>query len=211
MICTKNQPQKIIQKMRGAKKQPKKSAIELLKQPHIHDWILCNKDFLLGDEDAFFKNITAKNAIMKPRENNWAWKLFNLAVPWANPFRKGMWSGDWAERIFREIVPNGWVPEKVGGHQLDWEDENFVYEVKTQFHWGGGTAQDKILGTPVKYSQIPKLTGKTLIIVCFGAAETLTRAVLERDCPEMRDQIALWKSWGIEFRWGSDLIKDLSR
>jgi hypothetical protein len=198
-------------KMVRAKNQPKQSAIELLKQPLIHDWILCNKDFLLRDEDAFFKNKTAKTAVMKPRENNWAWKLFNAVVPWANAYRKGMWNGELVERIFREIVPNGWVPQKVGGHKLDWEDENSLYEIKGQFLWGGGTAQDKILGTPVKYSQIPKLTGKPLKIVCFGAAETLTREVLERDCPEMRDQIALWKSWGIEFLWGSDLIKDLTR
>jgi hypothetical protein len=195
-----------------AKKQPTQSAIELLKQPFIRGWILCNKDVLLRDEDAFFKdkNKTAKTAVMKPRENNWAWELFTKAVPWTKQKQHYKWSGEWAERIFREIVPHGWVPQKVGSHQLDWEDENFVYEVKTQFLWGGGTAQDKILGTPVKYSQIPKLFGKPLRIVCFGAAETLTREVLLRDCPEMRDQIALWKTWNIEFVWGSDLIKDLS-
>jgi hypothetical protein len=192
-----------------AKNQPKPSAIELLKQPLIHDWILCNKDFLLRDEDDF-KTKTAKTAIMKPRENIWAWELFNEAVPWNKAYRKGMWSGDFAERIFREIVPHGWVPQTVGGHQLDWEDEKFVYEVKTQFLWGGGTAQDKILGTPVKYSQIPKLTGKPIKIVCFAAAETLTREFL-KDCPEMRDQLALWKSWNIEYVWGSDLIKGSSR
>ena len=198
-------------KMVRAKNQPKKSAIELLKQPLIRDWILCNKDFLLRDEDAFFKNKTAKTAVMKPRENNWAWKLFNEAVTWTKAYRKGMWSGELAERVFREIIPHGWVPQKVDGHQLDWEDDGSLYEVKTQFLWGGGTAQDKILGTPVKYSQIPKLTGKPLKIVCFGAAETLTREVLERNCHEMCDQLSLWKSWGIEFLWGSDLIKEFNR
>ena len=194
-----------------AKNQPDPSAIKLLEQPFIHEWVLCIKDFLIRDEDAFFKDKKAKTAVMKPLENEWAWKLFRAAVPWASPFRKGMWSGHWAERIFREFVPHGWVPQKVDDHQLDWEDENFVYEVKTQFLWGGGTAQDKILGTPIKYSQVPKLIGKPLKIVCFGAAETLTRKVLQRDCPEMRDLIALWKTWNIEFVWGSDLIKDLSR
>jgi hypothetical protein len=190
-----------------AKNQPKQSAIKLLEQPFIHDWILCNKDFLLRDEDAF-KN---KTAIMKPRENNWAWELFEKAVPWTNQKQHYKWSGEFAERIFREIVPHGWVPQKIGSKHLDWEDENFVYEVKTQFLWGGGTAQDKILGTPVKYSEIPKLFGKPLRIVCFAAAETLTREVILRDCPEMHDLIALWKSWGIEYVWGSDLIKDLGR
>jgi hypothetical protein len=194
-----------------AKNQPEQSAIELLKQPLIRDWILCNKDFLIRDEDAFFKNKTAKKAVMKPRENTWAWELFEKAVPWHNYKPGSKWSGEWAERIFREIVPHGWSPETNGGKHLDWEDENFVYEVKTQFLWGDGTAQDKILGTPVKYSEIPKVFGKPLRIVCFAAAETLTREVLQRDCPEMRDQIALWKSWGIEFVWGSDLIKDLGR
>ena len=195
--------------MLRAKNQPITSAIKLLKQPHIHDWILCNKDFLLRDEDAF-KNKTAKTAVMKTRENNWAWELFTEAVPWTNYKQDGKWSGDLAERIFRELVPHGWVPQKVGCHQLDWEDDDSYYEVKSQSLNGGGTAQDKILGTPVKYSQIFKLTGKPLKIVCFGAAETLTREVLQRDCPQMRDQIALWKSWGIEFLWGSDLIKDFT-
>ena len=194
-----------------AKNQPKQSAIELLKQPLIHDWILCNTDFLLRDEDAFFKDKTAKTAVMKPRENNWAWELFEKAVPWHKQKQHYKWSGDFAERIFREIVPHGWSPKKIGSKHLDWEDENFVYEIKTQFLWGGGTAQDKILGTPVKYSEIPKLSGKPLRIVCFAAAETLTREVLMRDCPEMRDLIALWKTWNIEYVWGSDLIKDLSR
>ena len=190
-----------------AKNQPEKSAIELLKQPFIRDWILGNTDFLLRGEDGPFKKLTTK--IMKFLENIWAWELYKKAVPWTKWKQNGKWSGDWAERIFREIVPHGWSPQPIGGKKLDWEDDGSIYEVKTQFLWGGGTAQDKILGTPVKYSHIPKLTGKPLKIVCFGAAETLTREVLERDCPEMRDQLALWKSWDIEYVYASDLIKDL--
>ena len=191
--------------MARAKNQPRPSAIKILDQPHVLEWIKGDLSFVKRSDDCF-KNKTEEKDTLKARENAWAWELYNKAVPWNKAKRDGKWSGDFAERIFREIAP-GWKPMKVKDNQLDWEDENFVYEVKTQFHLGGGTAQDKILGTPVIYRDVPEMIRKPLRVVCFAAAATLTREVLDPDCPKIRDQLALWKSWGVEYVWGSDLIK----
>ena len=104
------------------------------------------------------------------------------------------------------MVPNGWRPAKKANFLLDWEDENFVYELKTQFHLSGGTAQEKIPAVPITYIDVPELFGKPLRIVCFAGAETYTKAFL-KDSPKMRVQLALWKEWGIEYVWGSDLVQ----
>lgn len=181
------------------------SKIRLVDAPGVISWVRSDLHFLDSPEDSFKNKTAAKKALYK-RENDWAWALFNSALP-SNKYKQdGKWSGTFGQLILQEIFPGGWKPKARKGRQLDWEDQNFVYEFKTQFHLSGGTAQEKIPAVPIKYIDVPEMFGKPLLVICLAGAETYTRAFL-KDCPKMRDQLALWKSWNIEYVYGSDLIK----
>ena len=59
-------------------------------------------------------------------------------------------------------------PKKIQKYLPDLETPEYIYEVKTRSWTTPGTAGEKVLGTPIKYSEIPKLYGKPLIIICVG-------------------------------------------
>jgi len=184
----------------------------LIQNPTVGQWIKGDLSFLNRKEDVF-KNKTAEKDEKYIRENNWAWGLFCSSLPSHGYKQSGKWSGKFGQLILQEMIPGGWKPKKKKednrqkGIELDWEDENYVYELKTQFHLSGGTAQEKIIAVPIKYVDAPKLFGKPMRIVCFAGAEGYAKEFLT-DCPQIRQQLDLWKSWGIEYIWGSDLIKD---
>jgi len=181
----------------------------LTTRPDVAQWLSVDWSFLrLKDDD--FKNKTAEKAELYKRESDWAWALFHGVKPTHGFKQDGKWSGTFGQCIFEELIPNGRKPSKKGRFQLDWEDDNFVYELKTQFHLSGGTAQEKIPAVPIKYLKVPELFGKPLRVVCFAGAETYAKEFFE-DGPKMRQQLDLWKSWDIEYVWGSDLIKDMNR
>jgi hypothetical protein len=177
----------------------------MMNTPEVTQWLNADWSFLRRPEDKF-KNKTAEKNELYKRENDWAWKLFRIGRPSHNYKQNGKWSGKFGELILHELIPNGWKPKQKKNYQLDWEDENFVYELKTQFHLSGGTAQEKIPAVPIKYIDIPELFGKPLRVICFAGAETYAKVFL-RDSPKMRVQLALWKEWGIEYVWGSDLVQ----
>ena len=53
----------------------------------------------------------------------------------------------------------------------DLETDHAYYEIKTRNYSTPGTCGEKILGTPLKYIDIPKVTGKPLIIILVGFKE----------------------------------------
>ena len=61
--------------------------------------------------------------------------------------------------------------EKIQGVHPDWETEDAIWEVKTRNWSVPGTAGEKILGVPYKYSDVPELYGKPLKIVCVAYQE----------------------------------------
>ena len=62
-------------------------------------------------------------------------------------------------------------PKKKEHYQPDWETEDAIWEVKTRNWTVEGTAGEKVLGTMYKYSDVPLLYGKPLIIVCVAYQE----------------------------------------
>ena len=169
--------------------------------PEVVQWLKADCSFLKNDNDV--KKV-AKAAMYK-RENDWAWALFCAAKPSQGFKQDGKWSGTFGQLILQELLPNGWKPKKKGNCQLDWEDENFVYELKTQFHLSGGTAQEKIPAVPIKYLEVPELFGKPLRVICFAGAEMYAKNFF-KDGPKIRAQLALWKEWGVEYVWGSEMV-----
>lgn len=61
--------------------------------------------------------------------------------------------------------------------RLDMETRNFMIESKTGSYHTSGTAHEKIAGCPYKYAEIPRISGKSLLIVVSGRAETFARKV----------------------------------
>lgn len=110
-----------------------------------------------------------------------------------------------------------WIPEaketEVSGtkYKPDLETEDAIWEVKTRSYCTKGTAGEKILGTPLKYSEIQELYGKPLKIVLLGYQEV---EAIEKfklfDMPEDSNKYKMLKffeSMGITYVKGSDLLK----
>ena len=99
------------------------------------------------------------------------------------------------------------------GFEPDWETDNYIYEVKTSNWWVSGTAGEKVLGTFIKYQDIPKLYGKPLRIVCVAYQEyELTYGKTKYFGDNITDKtqklLDLARAWDIEYIRFSELICD---
>ena len=131
----------------------------------------------------------------------------------------GQWTTTLGENLVYDILLlKGENPRKVkkkGGFIPDWETDKYIYEVKTSNWRVDGTAGEKVLGTFIKYQDIPELYGKPLKIVCLANQEYelefgKTPYFGEKVSPKTKQLLELAKSWDIEYIRFSDLIKDLN-
>ena len=102
-------------------------------------------------------------------------------------------------------------PKKISGYNPDWETDNFIWEVKTRNWTTTGTAGEKVFGVPYKYSDVPKLYGKPLRIVCVGYQEWEftygnTRVFGDEISESKKNMLQFWESMDIKFIKFSDLI-----
>ena len=130
----------------------------------------------------------------------------------------GQWTTLLGEKLVYDILHlRGENPKKVekkGGFEPDWETDNFIYEVKTSNWWIDGTAGEKVLGTWIKYQDIPELYGKPLRIVCVAYQEYeleygKTIYFGENISRKTKQALFLAKTWGIEYIRFSDLVSDI--
>ena len=133
-------------------------------------------------------------------------------------------NGNWTTKYGEELVRKQfemdkipiWKPENKQGLQPDWETPEYIIEVKTRNWTTSGTAGEKVFGVPYKYSDVPKLYGKPLLIICVAYQEwELTHIpkynIFGTNVSEnKRKQLELWKSMDIHFVPFSKLYKDLS-
>lgn len=97
----------------------------------------------------------------------------------------------------------------------DLECDNYVYEVKGRSWSTPGTAGEKILGTPLKYGEVPRLYKKPLQIILVGYQEYEAREkfafgdLLDKDnqTPELRESLAFFKEQNIEYVAFTDILK----
>lgn len=80
------------------------------------------------------------------------------------------------EKIVEELLQKKYKykvkkPKKKGNFKPDFETEDCIWEVKTRNYTTTGTAGEKILGTPLKYIDVPTLYKKKLCIVLVGYQE----------------------------------------
>ena len=129
--------------------------IPLLKQRDIIQWIHGDLSFLPG-------SIKDK----KKLEDLWGREKFNKQQQWTGPF---------GEELCREALvmagKNIQRPIPKNGTKIDWETDDYMIEVKTGTFCTPGSAHEKILGIPYKYSDTFRLYGKPLKILCIGFAE----------------------------------------
>lgn len=143
----------------------------------------------------------------------------NAEKEWGNNMigqtNNGQWTTLLGEGLVKEILElrgeNPRKPERKGGFEPDWETDEYMYEVKTSNWWVAGTAGEKVLGTWIKYQDIPSLYGKPLKIVCvanqeyeleYGKVKYFGDNVSEKT----KKILELARTWEIEYMKFSDLI-----
>jgi hypothetical protein len=131
----------------------------------------------------------------------------------------GQWTTLLGERLVYDVLKlRGENPKKIkekGGFKPDWETDDYIYEVKTKNWWVSGTAGEKVLGTWIKYQDIPDIYGKPLRIVCVANQEyTMEYDKInyfgENVSKKTKSILELAKSWGIEYMRFSDLIININ-
>lgn len=75
------------------------------------------------------------------------------------------------KKLFELAGTKIWKPERKNGIEPDWETDDYIIEVKTRNWTTTGTAGEKVLGVPYKYSDVPELYGKPLLIICVAYQE----------------------------------------
>lgn len=151
--------------------------------------------------------------------------LKNLESKWGNSLiehKEGkhynlMWSATLGENLVFDVLQRmGKNPQKLKtnhGLRPDLESDDYIYEVKTMNWYGTGTAGEKVLGTFIKYRNVPEIYGKPLRIVCLGKQENelahgKTQYFGENLCPRIQTILDLAKSWNIEYITFSQLVKE---
>jgi hypothetical protein len=150
------------------------SRIVLLREETVKQWLFGDLSFLPEIEK---KNKTADEAKLKVLEDEWGRETLKKRRPdlkldqqWTNKFGEII-----CEELYMLLGKTVTKPEKKDHCQPDLETEDYIIEAKAQTFFTSGTAGEKILGCPFKYSEIPELYGKPLKIVCMGGAEKVCR------------------------------------
>ena len=155
--------------------------------------------------------ISKQKELLQKQEKEWGNKMIGQT-------NNGQWTTLLGERLVYDVLQlKGENPRKVEakeGFKPDWETDNFMYEVKTSNWYVGGTAGEKVLGTWIKYQDIPVIYGKPLRIVCVANQEYefqfgKTPFFGENVSLKTKQALELAKSWGIEYMRFSDLIQGI--
>lgn len=156
------------------------------------------------------KTISQLRSIAKTSETEWG----NSIIGQKN---NGNWTTLLGEGLVYDVLKikgeNPRKPEIKNGYSPDWETDEYIYEVKTRNWTTTGTAGEKVFGVMYKYSDIPKLYGKPLKIVCVAYQEHELIYGNTKIFGEVSDTkkmyLDLAKSLDIEYIKFSDLVKDL--
>ena len=172
--------------------------MRLIDNPHVIQW-------LRGD-------LTFLASVTKASEDAWGRAMLKSIRPDLSLHQQ--WTNRFGEIIVEEILGNAWRPIVKQHLHPDLETETHVVEVKTCTYLTHGTANEKILGAPFKYADVPVLYGKPLVIVCVGGAEHACRTqygVLNGDGASQKQAfLAFYKKQQIQFVGATDLLTSTS-
>jgi len=181
--------------------------ITLLRNKNVVQWLFGDLSFLGS----------GKKKELKALEDIWGRKTMKQRRPdlkmdkqWTNLF--GEYICEEIYFLYGKVVSK---PEKKNRLQPDKEIDDAIIEVKTETYYTEGTAGEKILGVPFKYSEVPTLYGKPLKILCIGGAEKACREQYGNlPGPKLslikKNILDLYRERGIEYIGMSDLMKELT-
>lgn len=177
--------------------------IILLRNKQVIQWIF--------DDLTFLSLYVGTN---KNNEDEWGRNLLKVFNPKLKVNKQ--WTHAIGEQLCRELILlDGFEysnPCKKDHYKPDVEDNNYIWEVKTQTYYTSGTAGEKILGCPFKYAEVPKLYCKPLKILCIGGAEKICRNSYGnlkgiKNTKIKQKFIDFFKSQCIEFIGATDILK----
>lgn len=175
--------------------------IKYLKKDGVLEWLLGDENWIKAmtkrDEDRWGRNVIQSNT------SQWTTKL--------------------GETILFEILtlheknPKRITTGKVGANKKrlmpDFEADDGIYENKARTYKTSGTAGEKILGTPIKYSECRRLFKKPLYIVCMGFQEKEADESFQIFDPKSKELKKILEFYdneiGIKYIKASDLLKEL--
>lgn len=156
-----------------------------------------------------------------------------IETRWGVLLKWGVWKISWTwplcQNATKEILTYLWYKNVKQARKIksttskkhyapDLECDDFVWEVKWRSWTTTWTWWEKILWTPIKYSEIPKLYWKPLKIVCVWYQEWEAKNWFacwnlinpkERWTEELQKILILLKKLNIEYVWFTDLLKKL--
>ena len=173
---------------------------------HLLKWVQPDKntDYVMGDPKSNPKARASKKKEMELLER--------IVRKECSKPGKGQWymkaSEFFVKRALEIMGEKVWSPKTIKGFRPDLETKDTIYEVKSRSYSVPGTAGEKILGTPCKYSKVPKLYGKKLEIVLIGYQEEEAEKweIFDED-GELKEELALWKRKKITYKRGTDFVK----
>lgn len=187
--------------------------IVLLRKKEVIMWLLGDLSFLTPIEK---KNKTSDEAKYKVLEDKWGQDILKNRRPdlkldkqWTNKFGEHL-----CEEIYVLIGKEISKPVKKEHYQPDYEVDDAIVEVKAGTFHTGGTAGEKILGCPFKYSEIPDLYSKPLKVLCIGGAEKVCREQYGNldgaKCSAQKKKfLDFFKENRIEYIGATDILKTL--
>lgn len=151
----------------------------ICEEPFLIDWITSGP-FFLKLRSLYIKEINKNKDKAKQLANCENIYIKYIFTKYLKKKSREKWPGYFGESLMEYFIHNSndEIIEKdrkvicgKRSYQMDIITDKTIYECKTRRYTGTGTAGEKILGTPWKYSDVPKVSGKKLKIVLFGFQE----------------------------------------
>jgi hypothetical protein len=186
------------------------SDVVLLKEKEVIQWLFGDTSFLLSEKKV---NKKVNKKALKKREDSWGKEMLQLVYP---DFNSTQWTGPFGERIVNELYKligkSISKPKNKNGFEPDFETDDFIIEVKSQTYYTDGTAGEKILGSPLKYADVPELYSKPLNIICIGNAEKMCKEHYKIIGPTTRAKqkiLSTYEEIGIIFIGITELLTEI--
>lgn len=188
--------------------------VNLLKNREVIQWLHCDYSFLPDIEKT--RSITKNTEKYKALEDEWGRRLLKTCRPdlkcdsqWTGPFGQEI-----AKEIYHILGHTVSKPRNISGYEPDLVTDSAVVEVKTCTLFTTGTANEKILGVPFKYADVPELYGKPLDILCLAGAERACRqqyGTLEgsKCSDKKRGFLEFYAKQGIRYISATELLQKL--
>jgi len=196
--------------------------------------LLNNKDVIrwcyTGITPSTIVNTSNKVLLNKSRtmEKEWANGLLRKYYGYNNNIEIKQWTTKLGEEVVKEVLllmGNNIYNKKSSyksklskkTYEPDLECDKFLYEVKSRNWTTPGTAGEKILGVPMKYSELPQLSGKQVKIILVGFQEQEAKTgfgfgnlLCSSNCNPIASQmISCYKNLGFEYIGLTDLLNQL--